>query len=148
MITDHSRKRPARILLAEDDVPTARLIEIALNRTGVFHELHVVHDGDSAVAALEPPFPSVDLMLLDVQMPGKNGFEVLAHVKGREHLRRIPVVMFSSSETPDDVNRAYDLHANAYVLKRSDFHDLCRSVDAILQFWLHTAMIPADQRNR
>lgn len=148
MITDHSRKRPARILLAEDDLTTARLIEIALNRTGISHQLHVVHDGDSAIAALEPPFPGVDLLLLDVHMPGKNGFEVLAHVKGQEHLRRTPVVMFSSSETPDDVSRAYDLHANAYVLKRPDFHDLCRSLDAILQFWLRTAMIPTEPRDR
>jgi len=104
--------------------------------------LDTVYDGDSAIAALERPDALADLMLLDLYMPGKNGFEVLEHVKRREHLRRIPVVMLSSSEQPVDINRAYDLHANAYVLKRPDFSELCRSLDGILQFWLRTATIP------
>jgi len=148
MITDYWRDRPARILLAEDDRTTARLIKIALQRTGVSHDLQTVYDGDSAIAALEPGSAGADLLLLDVHMPGKNGFEVLEHVKRQEHLRRMPVVMFSSSETPEDVSRAYDLHANAYVLKRPDFADMCRSVEAICQFWLRTAMIPVQARDR
>jgi CheY-like chemotaxis protein len=102
----------------------------------------MVHDGDSAIAALERPDAAADLLLLDLHMPGKNGFEVLEHVKQREYLRRIPVVMLSASEHPGDINRAYDLHANAYVLKRPDFSELCRSLDGVLQFWLRTAMIP------
>jgi two-component system response regulator len=140
------RNRPARILLAEDDRTTASLIKIALLRTGVSHDLDMVHDGDSAIAALESPDAAADLLLLDLQMPGKNGFEVLQHVKGQERLRRIPIVMFSSSASPNDVNRAYDLHVNAYVLKRPDFSELCRSLDGILQFWLRTAMIPIEPR--
>ena len=101
MITTYRRNRPARIVLAEDDRTTASLIKIALQRTGVSHDLCMVHDGDSAIAA-------------------------------------------SSSETPGDINRAYDLHANAYVLKHPDFSDLCRSLDAILNFWLRTAIIPVE----
>lgn len=142
MITDYWRGRSARILLAEDDRTTASLIKIALQRTGVSHDLDMVHDGDAAIAALERQDAVADLLLLDLHMPGRNGFEVLAHLKRGEHLRRIPVVMLSSSENPVDINRAYDLHANAYVLKRPDFSDLCRSLDGVLQFWLRTAMIP------
>jgi CheY-like chemotaxis protein len=148
MITDYWRNRPARILLAEDNRTTARLIEIALRRTGVTHDLQTVYDGDSAIAALEPGSAGADLVLLNLHMPGKNGFEVLEHVKRQEHLRRIPVVMFSSSETLCDVNRAYDLHANAYVLKRPDFSDLCRSLNSVLQFWLGTAIIPDNSHLR
>jgi CheY-like chemotaxis protein len=104
--------------------------------------LDTVHDGDSAIAALERPDAVTDLLLLDLRMPGRNGFEVLAHLKQQEHLRRIPVVILSSSEKPVDINRAYDLHANAYVVKRPDFSEMCRSLDGVVQFWLRTAMIP------
>jgi CheY-like chemotaxis protein len=142
MITPTSRKRQPRVLLAEDDRTTASLMKIALQRSSVSHDLQMVHDGDSVIAALERSSPGADLLLLDLHMPQKNGFEVLQHVKKQEHLRRIPVVMFSSSEASDDINRAYDLHANAYVLKRPDFADLSRSLDAILHFWLRTATLP------
>ena len=116
-------------------------MEIGLKRSGVPHDLKVVHDGHHAIAMLETEPP--DLLLLDVQMPGKNGFEVLEHVKGQDRLRRVPVVMLSFSELAEDVNRAYDLHANAYVMKQTDFTELCRTLDSILQFWLRTATPPS-----
>jgi chemotaxis family two-component system response regulator Rcp1 len=124
-----------RIVLAEDDPTIARLIEIALHRTGIPHDLQVVHDGDAAIAALD----QTDLLLLDLHLHGKNGFEVLEHVKQDPSLRRIPVLMFSSSTAPADVNRAYDLHANAYLVKRTDLLELGRTLDATLHFWLRTA---------
>jgi CheY-like chemotaxis protein len=83
-----------------------------------------------------------DLLLLDLHMPGKDGFEVLEHVKRRAELRQIPVVMFSSSDLATDVRRAYDLHVNAYVRKNTDFADLCLTTDTILRFWLQTATTP------
>ena len=151
MITKYV-SRSTRIVLAEDDRTIARLIEVALQRTGVPHELTVVHDGDEAIAALEQSHSAwkdgTDLLLLDLHMPRKNGFEVLQHLKASEHLRRIPVVMFSSSERPEDVNKAYDLHVNAYVFKEPHFADLARSVDTILQFWLRTAMSPVESRRQ
>jgi two-component system, chemotaxis family, response regulator Rcp1 len=106
----------------------------------------MVHDGDSAIAALERSSPGADLLLLDLHVSGKNGFEVLDHVKRQEHLRRIPVVMFSASANSDDINRAYDLHVNAYVVKRPEFADLCHSLDGILHFWLRTATVPLSVR--
>jgi DNA-binding NarL/FixJ family response regulator len=75
-------------------------------------------------------------------MPGKTGFEVLEHIKQHEHLRRMPVVIFSNSDLSADVVKAYDLHANAYVIKNTDFAELCRAMDNILNFWLLTATSP------
>src|SRR5579863_2359212 len=98
MVTNHTRTRPARIVLAEDDRATARLIEIALKRTGVPHELELVHDGHEAIAAVEKHVQVPDLLLLDLYMPGRSGFEVLEHVKRHDLLRRTPVVIFSNSD--------------------------------------------------
>jgi CheY-like chemotaxis protein len=148
MFTNQKRSRPARIVLAEDDRAIARLIEIALKKTGIPHDLETVHDGHGAIAAVEKdlaklsPFgyDTPDLLLLDLHMPGKSGFEVLEYVKRHVLLRRIPVVMFSNSDLPSDVNKAYDLHVNAFVRKSTEFADLCHTMDTILRFWLHTAI--------
>jgi CheY-like chemotaxis protein len=141
MSTDPSRSSPARIILAEDDRTTARLIEIALQRTGFPHHLDVVQNGDQVITALEKT--GADLLILDLHMPAMNGFEVLEHVRHAEPLRRIPVVMFSSSSLPADVNQAYDLHVNAYVIKPCNLPDMCRTMEAILRFWVGTAIVPA-----
>jgi CheY-like chemotaxis protein len=115
-------------------------MEIALKRTSIPHDLEIVHDGHQAIESLlnNPP----DLCLLDLYMPGRDGFDVLEYIRRQERLRRIPVVMFSSTAAAADVNRAYDLHVNAYVLKQTDFFDLCSSLDSVLQFWLRTATPP------
>jgi CheY-like chemotaxis protein len=144
MSINQIRTRPARVVLAEDDPAIARLIGIALKRTGIPHDLEIVHDGDGTIAALETPSTvghlSPTLLLLDINMPGKNGFDVLEYVKRHPQLRRIPVVIFSNSDRPADVNRAYDLHANAYVRKNTEFADLCHTMDTILRFWLQTSI--------
>src|SRR5579872_3429498 len=98
MLHNNQRSRPARIVLAEDDRAIARLIQIAMKKTGIPHDLETVHDGDQAIAAVEKdlarlsPFgyDTPDLLLLDLHMPGKNGFEVLEYVKRHVLLRRIP----------------------------------------------------------
>jgi CheY-like chemotaxis protein len=133
-----------RIILAEDNPTAARLIEIALKRTGIPHDLEVVTDGDQAIEILSREVP--DLLLLDLYMPGKNGFEVLEHMKRQKHLRRAPVVMLSSTDSAADINRAYDLHVNAFVRKHFDFADLSRAVDSIADFWLRTAETASDHR--
>lgn len=142
MYISHTRNRPARIVLAEDDRAFARLIEIALKRTGVPHELELARDGAEAIAAVEKHVNVPDLLLLDLYMPGKSGFEVLEHVKSHDLLRRTPVVIFSNSDLTADVMKAYDLHANAYILKTTDFAELCRTMETTLHFWLNTATTP------
>jgi CheY-like chemotaxis protein len=141
MVISNRRARPARIVLAEDDRALAGLIGIAMKRTGIVHHLETVHDGHQAIAAMEADTP--DLLLLDLHMPGKNGFEVLEYVKRHTQLRRTPVVMFSNSDLSADVTRAYDLHVNAYVRKTIEFADLCDTMDTILHFWLQTALSPS-----
>jgi chemotaxis family two-component system response regulator Rcp1 len=140
MTTNNKRSDRAHIILAEDDRTIARLTEIALHRTGFKLDLDVVHDGEEAIAALKNHVP--DLLLLDLYMPRKDGFEVLQHVKQNADLRRLPVVMFSSSDRAADINRAYDLHANAYVMKQPDLLELCSTMEALLGFWLKTAKVP------
>jgi len=100
--------------------------------------LEIAFDGAPAIAAVEARAP--DLLLLDLNMPGKNGFEVLRHLKSHAELRRIPVVMLSNSEAAADIKQAYDLHVNAYVRKDTDFAEMCRMMDKIVQFWLETAV--------
>jgi CheY-like chemotaxis protein len=139
MIKDPSCSTRARIVLAEDDRTTARLIEIALQRSGYPHQLDIAHDGAEAISAIERT--AADLLILDLHMPAKNGFEVLEHLKKRDDLRRTPVVMFSSSALPADVDRAYRLHVNAYVIKPANLPDMCRTMDALLQFWLGTVTL-------
>jgi CheY-like chemotaxis protein len=140
MYRNYKSIRPARIVLAEDDACTARLVEIALRKTGLAHDLTIALDGDQAIHALGK---ATDLLLLDLHMPGRNGFQVLEHIKQHDKLRRIPVIMFSSSNFADDVNRAYDLYVNAYVRKPSSLPELCLTLDSILHFWLRTATTPA-----
>ena len=133
------RTGPARIVLAEDDRAIARLIEIALKRTKIPHELEIVYDGHQTIAAVQTP---ADLLLLDLYMPGKDGFEVLEYLKQHTHLRRMPVVMFSNSDLPAHVTKAYDLSVNAFVRKNTDFGEMCHTVDMILRFWLQIAVTP------
>jgi CheY-like chemotaxis protein len=141
MFRNNQPARPGRVLLAEDDRGTARLIQIALQESGIPHVLETVYNGDQAIVAVEKNSgrKTPDLLLLDLHMPGMDGFEVLEYLKRHTRLRRIPVVMFSSSNLASEVNRAYDLHVNAYVRKDTDFDDLCSRTKAILRFWLQTA---------
>jgi chemotaxis family two-component system response regulator Rcp1 len=139
MVTNYMRTGPARIVLAEDDRAIACLIEIALKRTKIPHELEIVHDGLQAIAAVETP---TDLLLLDLYMPGKDGFEVLQYLKQHEQLRRMPVIMFSNSDLAAHVTKAYDLSVNAFVRKNTDFGELCHTIDMILRFWLQIAVAP------
>jgi CheY-like chemotaxis protein len=140
MDTNYKRTRLPRILLAEDDRAFARLAEIALKRTGIAHDLDTVHDGHHAIDAMEKGPVDPDLLLLDLYMPGKNGFDVLEYVKTHARLRRMPVVIFSSSEMDADVKRAYDLHVNAFIRKSTDFGELCHTMGTVLHFWLQTVV--------
>lgn len=140
MLTKPRSFRPGRVVLAEDDKSAARLIEIALKKTGIEHDLEVVTDGNQAIAVLEMPADSPVLLLLDLYIPGKNGFEVLEHLKACEQLRRIPVVMLSPSWSAEDIRKAYELHANACVKRHTDFTELTRALDSVANFWLRNTV--------
>jgi CheY-like chemotaxis protein len=138
---------PVDILLVEDNAGDARLMKEALAEAKVRNRLHVVTDGVEALAYLrrQQPFAGAerpDLILLDLNLPRQDGRQVLAEIKKDEELRRIPVVILSSSQAEADVARAYDLHANCYITKPLDVEQLIMVVRSIEDFWLTIVRLP------
>jgi CheY-like chemotaxis protein len=132
-----SERRAASILLVEDNPHDVRLTRIALEEAGTACTLEVARDGDEALAHLRRPGARrPDLVLLDLNMPGKDGREVLREIKGDPGLRRIPVVVLTTSPSPGDVALAYDLHANAYLTKPMGIVELRSLVECLTNFWL------------
>jgi len=134
-----------RILVAEDLQEDAQLLKLAFTRAGSKVPLHFVRDGAEAIDYLggqgtfanreEHPLPS--LLLLDIKMPGMDGFDVLAWLRGRpDSLRRLPVIVFSSSNEPGDINRAYDLGANSYLMKPAEFDSMQEAAHRLEAYWL------------
>jgi two-component system, chemotaxis family, response regulator Rcp1 len=135
------------ILLVEDNPGDARLLREALAEAKIRNRLHVVADGAEALAYLrrQDTFAAAvrpDLILLDLNLPGKDGREVLAEIKRDEDLRRIPVVILTTSQAEADVARAYDLHANAYVTKPLHMEQFITVVKSIEDFWLTIVKLP------
>ncbi len=135
------------ILLVEDNPGDARLLREALAEAKIRNRLHVVADGAEALAYLrrQDTFAAAvrpDLILLDLNLPGKDGREVLAEIKRDEDLRRIPVVILTTSQAEADVARAYDLHANAYVTKPLHIEQFITVVKSIEDFWLTIVKLP------
>ncbi len=141
--------RPIDILLVEDSAADVRLTREALKEAKVLNTLHVVQDGMAALAFLRQrsPYaesPRPDLILLDLNLPRKDGREVLAEIKQDEALKRIPVVVLTTSRAEEDVVRSYDLHANAYVTKPVDLGQFLRVVRSLEEFWLAVVTLPPD----
>ena len=140
------RGRPARILLVEDSVADAKLVELALEEAGSTSEVLRAEDGADALRKLDAivagDIARPDLVLLDINLPRVNGFEVLRRVKGEPVLRTMPVVVFSTSRSDVDVAAAYALGASSYVVKPVDLHrfmDVVRSIEA---YWTATVRLP------
>ena len=135
------------ILMAEDNPGDVRLMLEALRQYKVRNQLHVVEDGEAALAFLrrEAPYaqaPRPDLILLDLNMPRKGGLEVLASIKADPSLRRIPVVVLTSSGAERDVVSSYDQHANCYIVKPLDLEQFIQVVERIEGFWLEIVKLP------
>ena len=144
-----SRGRPVEILLVEDNPGDVRLTIEALHESKVLNNLTTISDGESAIAFLQKgaPFeqaPRPDLILLDLNLPKKDGRQVLEVIKGDPSLRRIPVVVLTSSRAEEDVLRAYNLNANCYVTKPVDFDQFVNVVRAIEAFWLVIVELPSE----
>ena len=140
-------RRPFEILLAEDNPGDIRLTREALRATNINHHLHVVLDGVEAMAFLRhhgayAGTPQPDLILLDLNMPRMDGRHVLALLKSDADLRRIPVVVLTCSQNETDIQAVYELQANCYVTKPSDFDEFMSVVKAIEEFWTITAELP------
>ena len=139
--------RPAEILLVEDNPSDVRLTREAMREGKVLNNLSVVGDGEAALAFLKredgyESAPRPDLILLDLNLPKKDGREVLKEIKAIEELRQIPVVVLTTSQCQEDISRSYELHANCYITKPMDLEQFIAVVKQIEDFWLTTVSLP------
>lgn len=139
--------KPIQILLVEDNPGDVRLTKEALKESKVLNRLHVVEDGVEAMAFLRRQGKYVnavhpDLILLDLNLPKKDGKEVLAEIKDDPDLKRIPVVILTVSKAEEDIIKTYNLHANCYITKPVDFDRFTEVVKAIEDFWFTIVKLP------
>jgi two-component system, chemotaxis family, response regulator Rcp1 len=137
----------ATILLVEDNPGDVRLMREALATNGMSKSLSVVEDGEQALSFLKrngsfKQAPRPDLIFLDLNLPRKDGREVLAEIKASSDLRRIPVIVLTTSESDNDIKKAYELHANCYVKKPTELDEYLSVVKACESFWLHIVRLP------
>lgn len=135
------------ILLVEDNLGDIRLTQVALKDSKIANTLNVVKDGVDALAYLrrEGPFANAvrpDIILLDLNLPRKDGREVLEEIKADETLRRIPVVVLTTSSADEDIVRSYNLHANCFITKPVDLNSFVTIVKSIEHFWFQIVKLP------
>jgi len=138
---------PVEILLVEDNPGDVRLTREALKEGKVYSNLHWAKDGVEALEFLRhqgrfADVPRPDIILLDLNLPKKDGREVLSEIKNDENLKRIPVVILTTSKAEEDVLRSYQLHANCYVTKPVDLEKFIVVVQSIDMFWLTVVTLP------
>lgn len=136
-----------RVLLVEDSMAEARLTQEAFAETGFPHEVRHVIDGEEATALLAGEgvlsarwLP--DLILLDLNLPGKDGRQVLREIKGNPALSSIPVIVVTNSQDPSDVEQVYRLNGNCYLTKPPDLDDFFAMIHKMIEFWWNTARLP------
>jgi len=143
--------RQMTLLLVEDNPRDVRLIQRAFDKTALPHDLRVVSDGDIALSYLDASCdtessrtPRPDLILLDLNLPRLDGHEVLRHCKQDDRLKQIPIVVLTTSGYDDDIRRAYEAGANAYLLKPVEFARFTEMVQQLSAFWLNVAELPLE----
>jgi len=143
--------RPIDILLVEDNPGDARLAIESLKESKIRNMVYHVRDGEEAISFLykkgkfsHVPYP--DLILLDLNLPKKDGREVLADIKENSDLKRIPVVILTISKAEEDILRTYDLHANCYITKPLDLTQFIIVIKSIEDFWLTIVKLPPNKR--
>lgn len=135
------------IFLVEDNKADVRLIQEALKTSSLPHQVVTVRDGVEAMNYLhqEGEYANAqrpDLILLDLNLPRKDGREVLAEIKSDPRLKRIPVVILTTSKNQDDIFHSYDLHANCYITKPRNLNQLFQIIQSIEKFWFSTVTLP------
>lgn len=139
--------KPVEILLVEDNPADVRLMKEGLRDAKMRNNLHVVEDGVDAMAYLRregnySDAVSPDIILLDLNLPKKSGIEVLQEVKGDEKLKKIPVVILTTSKSEEDIVKSYNLHANCYITKPVDLDQFMKVVKTTEDFWLTIVKLP------
>jgi CheY-like chemotaxis protein len=148
-MTERKVSKPIDILLVEDNPGDVRLTREALKEGKVLNTMQVVGDGIEALAFLrhEGPYaksPHPDIILLDLNLPKKDGREVLAEIKNDPNLRRIPVVILTTSKAEEDILKSYDLHANCFITKPVDLDQFIKVVKSVEEFWFTIVRLPPD----
>ena len=141
-----NNKEKPRILLIEDNPGDIRLTQEALKESQTEIHLDVVSDGEQALDFLMKRNKYVTanrphIILLDLNLPRKNGIEVLKEVKVNDSLKRIPIIVLTTSDADHDISKAYNLHANCYILKPVDFDDFAKVIKLIETFWFNTVQL-------
>jgi two-component system response regulator len=132
-----------KILHVEDNPDDVMLVGLAFTKAGVSANLEVATDGEKAIAALENKAEALpSCVLLDIKLPSISGFEVLSWIRGQPRFKRLPVIMLTSSMLPHDINRAYDLGANSYLVKPPELDTLISLAKTIDLYWLRTNTRP------
>ena len=144
-----ARARLIEILLVEDNPGDMRLTREALKDGKVLNKLSVVEDGVEAMAFLRREgkytnAPHPDLILLDLNLPKKDGRQVLAEIKVDQNLKRIPVVILTTSKSEEDILKTYDLHANCYITKPVDLEQFITVVRSVQHFWFSVVKLPRE----
>ena len=139
--------KPLQILLVEDSPTDVLMTRAVLESSKLLLNLHVVEDGEQALAFLHREnmhanAPRPDLILLDLNLPRKDGREVLAAVKADDQLKVIPVVVLTTSKAEEDILKAYGLHANCYITKAIDFAGFAEVVREVERFWFSVVTLP------
>ena len=148
-MTGRNRTKSIDILLVEDNPGDVRLTREALKEGKVLNTIHVVGDGIEALEFLRhegkyAKAPHPDIILLDLNLPRMDGREVLAEIKTDPNLRRIPVVILTTSKAEEDILRSYDLHANCYITKPVDLDQFITVVKSVEEFWFTIVKLPPD----
>ena len=146
----------AVILLADDSEEDILLIRQAFQKANISNPLHVVHDGEEAISYLSgerkysnrAEYPLPDLLLLDLKMPGTDGFQVLRWIRQHSGLEALRIIVLTSSDRIRDVNQAYRLGANSFMVKPMDFQDFVELSRALHDYWLHKSKAPETSRTR
>jgi two-component system response regulator len=141
--------RPVEILLVEDNPGDVRLTREALKENRLRVNLHTAKDGVEALSFLRREgqnagMPRPDIILLDLNLPRKDGREVLAEIKADKELKRIPVVILTTSQAEEDIIKTYNSHANCYVTKPVDLDQFIKVVQSIETFWLTIVKLPPE----
>lgn len=136
------------ILLVEDNPGDVRLITEAIKKSKIIRKCHVVNDGEEALVFLKNSenhhsVPRPDVILLDLNLPKKHGFDVLTELKSHPVLQKIPVVVLTCSHNEDDIKKSYELYANCYVVKPTEFDEFEEIVRTIESFWGKIAALPS-----
>ena len=146
--TANQTVKQIEILLVEDNEGDMGLVEEVFQEAKIMNNLNIAEDGEEAMLFLHKKgkfsnVPSPDIILLDLNLPGKDGREVLKEIKEDNELKRIPVVILTTSKAEEDILKSYNLHANSYITKPVDFDQFIRVIKSIENFWLDIVKLPS-----